>query len=116
MDASLVGPVLLVLLGGGLLAAIASFRKAPAEKQAIIITAAQGAVVVQSGVIEDLREELDRAHSQIATLTEELHAEVSRLRSERDALRAENTKLRQRIRTLEARVEQLEANPSAESS
>jgi hypothetical protein len=45
---------------GAVIAAVAGFFKAPAEKQSIIVTAAQGAVVVQSGVIDELREELAR--------------------------------------------------------
>jgi len=45
---------------GGIAASAAIFIKTPKEANKLVIDAAQGAVVVQSGVIKDLREELAR--------------------------------------------------------
>lgn len=106
--------IIAALIGaGGIWGGIAAFRKVQPEKESIIVTAAQGVVVMQAGVLEDLREELTRALGRIDELEDELHRETDRLRTERDGLRSENTKLRERVRTLEARVEQLEASPPA---
>lgn len=105
------------LLGGG---GIAAVLKARPEAGQISVAAAQGAVVVQSSVIDDLRVQMnvqkqqliDQAN-QISDLQrrvaktyaleaslEDAHFETSRLRNERD-------QLKERVDVLEAEVKQL---------
>ncbi len=105
------------LLGGG---GIAAVLKARPEAGQISVTAAQGAVVVQSSVIDDLREQMNVQKQQLAeqaakinelerkvahtwaleSALEDSKAENSRLRIERDGLR-------DRVDTLEAEVRKL---------
>lgn len=68
------------ILGGGGVTAL--LRSRP-ERARIIVDAAEGAVVVQTGVLANLREELRAAHAEIAEL------------------RGENEQLRGRVRRLE---------------
>lgn len=75
-----------ILFGGGVSAAVATFIKVRPEAGQILVTTAQGAVVVQTGVIESLQREL------------------ARISSELDEMRAENSGLRARIRELEGKV------------
>lgn len=120
MDVDLSAIVVLaaaIIGAGGIAGGIATFRKVQPEKESIIVTAAQGALVVQAGVLDDLREELARAHEQIAILqrqigqvTDELHAEIDRVRRERDTLYLENYKLKERVQQLEAKVAHLEGS------
>lgn len=77
---------LILGLGGG--GGIAAFVKMKPERGRIVIDAAQGAVVVQSGVMTDLRAELDRLKREIDELREDRDAEVARLRAEAAELRA----------------------------
>ena len=60
------------LIGGGLAASYVALYKVKPEAGQIVVTAAQGALVVQTGVIENLRKELKRvqeeADQKIATL------------------------------------------------
>jgi hypothetical protein len=50
--------VLVALLGGGFVSGVTALLKFKPEKDAVVVSAAQGAVVVQSGVIDALQEEL----------------------------------------------------------
>lgn len=69
MDAQQIIVTLIIALGtGGLVTAVVAARKAGAEKQSIIVDAAQGAVIVQQGVIDSLQDQLDRAHQEIDAL------------------------------------------------
>lgn len=52
--------VLVALLGGGLFSGIGALLRFKPEKDAVVVSAAQGAVIVQSGVIDALQEELAR--------------------------------------------------------
>lgn len=70
--------------GGGI---VAAFR-VKADRGKVVIETAQGAVIVQTGVMEELRKELTRLQSEIAELRDERDAEVTRLRAEVAALRA----------------------------
>lgn len=116
MGTSAILPLVIAILGaGGVVGAISAWRKVQPERESIIITAAQGALVIQAGVLEKLQEELERAHEQIAELrteveavNDELHAEVDQLRGERDALLEENSDLREKVTQLEQRVHELE--------
>lgn len=83
--------VVSVIFSGGLVGGVVALLKLRPESGQIVVTAAQGAVVVQSGVIDDLRQELQN------------------LRAERDALRAENVQLRTRVAALEQKFEALRA-------
>ena len=67
MDAQQIIVTLIIALGtGGLVTAVVAARKAGAEKQSIIVDAAQGAVIVQQGVIQSLQEQLAFARQEIA--------------------------------------------------
>lgn len=106
----------LALIGGIIGAVLAIFKLSP-ERQAIFITTAQGAVVVQSGVIDDLRDELERLRKRV-TACEALEEMISNLRQridtiqdklsatalERDELKVENEALKARVAHLEAEV------------
>lgn len=81
------------LLSGGFLAGIYAILKIRPEAGQITVVAAQGAVVVQTGVIDSLREEMAR-----------LRTEVTELRQELEVERAENKGLRVRIRNLEGNL------------
>lgn len=74
--------LLVGLFGGGTLVAL--FR-VNADRGKVVIEAAQGAVIVQTGVIEALQEELNRLKEERVTDRKEitrLLAEVGRLRAE----------------------------------
>lgn len=111
------GAVLLALLGGGGIYGI--FRVRPEAAQ-ISVSAAQGAVIVQTGVIDSLREEnkrladrlseLERTSANVTQLQERvefLESDRTRLRREAEQLRGENTGLRDRVQTLESEVASL---------
>jgi predicted RNase H-like nuclease (RuvC/YqgF family) len=66
------------VFGGGLVTAIVALYKVRPESGQIVVTAAQGALLVQSGVIENLQKEIQR-------LTEEVNALKIKL-NERDQL------------------------------
>jgi len=75
--------VITVIGSGGLLGGIYALLKFRPEAGQLTVIAAQGALVVQTGVIETLR------------------AEIARLRQELDELSKENDTLRARVRVLE---------------
>lgn len=78
------------LLGaGGLVGAVVALVKLRPESGQIVVTAAQGALVVQSGVIESLRNQ--NAHQQARI----------------DDLQMENNQLRMRVGTLERELHSL---------
>lgn len=84
-----------------------AWAKLRGERTNIWINAAKGAVVIQSDVIDDLRDQLDELRTQIteirdlrievATLTDKLQA----TKIQRDRLALENAQLRQRVEHLE---------------
>lgn len=55
---------------GGIVASVVALLKVRPEAGQIVVTAAQGALIVQSGVIEELRKELDRVKIEY---THEIH-------------------------------------------
>lgn len=75
--------VIHAVLSGGFLGSIYALLKLRPEAGQITVTAAQGALVVQSGVIDDLNEELKRVKDEVI------------------ALRKENTELKKRVVELE---------------
>ena len=66
------------VFGGGLVTAIVALYKVKPEAGQIVVTAAQGALLVQSGVIENLQKEISRLSIEVNDLKVKL--------SERDAL------------------------------
>lgn len=125
MNPESVVPFLIAFLGGGGLAgALGVLIKARPEAGGLIVTAAQGAVIVQSGVIETLERRLTECErraeeaekraegaeaetavlrTEIADLRRQLAARDYDLRRERD----ENDRLRTRIDVLETEVAEL---------
>lgn len=82
--------IISAIMGGGFLSGVYALLKLRPEAGQITVTAAQGALIVQTGVIESLREELQR-----------LAAEIQELRQDLEFERDEKEKLRLRIRDLE---------------
>lgn len=75
------------VFGGGSLVAL---MRVSADRGKVVIEAAQGAVIVQSSVIDGLRDELDR-----------LKADFERQRTELTSLRRENAVQAKRLAALE---------------
>lgn len=82
--------IISAIMGGGFLSGVYALLKLRPEAGQITVTAAQGALIVQTGVIESLREELQR-----------LAGEIQELRQELEAERKEKENLRIRIKDLE---------------
>jgi hypothetical protein len=104
--------VIVALVGGGFVTGFVALLKFKPEKDAIVVTAAQGALVVQTGVMDALQEELDRARAdssalraEIAAVRKEFAAEVARIRVELDTMRGERDSYRDRVRELERTLE-----------
>jgi predicted nuclease with TOPRIM domain len=105
---------------GGIVGAIAQLRKSKPEATRIVVDAAEGAVVVQTGVIDSLRAELDRAwrladklRAELAEVGDlrdrvaEMSDQLGRVERERDRYRQERDDLRGRVELLETEVETL---------
>lgn len=84
------------ILGGGLTGFVASLVKVRAEAGKIVIDAAQGAVIVQSRVIDELRDELKAARADVALVRKELRVVSQRL----GEVLAENDTLRRQVMSL----------------
>lgn len=56
------------VFGGGLVTAIIALYKVKPEAGQIVVTAAQGALLVQSGVIENLQKEITRLGTEVESL------------------------------------------------
>lgn len=73
---------------GGMALLFSSLRKSGPEATKVVIDAAGGAVIVQAGVIESLRDELtrqaERFSNAIAELKHENEKHIAALRAERD--------------------------------
>lgn len=107
---------------GGMLGAVVALLKLRPEREAIIVKAAEGAVIVQSGVIDELQEQLADCRREIADLRGQEAAQIAELRrqlhevydqrdtarAERDELRAERDELKRRVGELETAVARLE--------
>lgn len=105
--------IALLLGGSGILGAIAAYRKLTPERESIIVTAAQGAVVIQTTIIDELQEHVAGLEKRMDDRDAELEAvsrDRDRYRQERDEARREVGTLRQRVSVLEGRVEELEAS------
>lgn len=104
-----------LIVGAGGSGGVAAFLKLKPERGRIVIDAAQGAVIVQTGVIESMQAELNRLQAaQVEQRAENagLRAEVTELRSGRDAevaqLRAEVARLRAEGAVTATRVTRVE--------
>jgi hypothetical protein len=106
MDSGIV-QIILGLIGGGLLTGIVAWIKAKPEAARIAVASAEGAVVVQASVIQDLRNELTR----IALENERCRAQERELREEMHIEKAERLSLENRIEELENTVRRLGGNP-----
>jgi chromosome segregation ATPase len=92
--------------GSGVIGALYTIMKVRPESAGILIDAAQDVVIIQKGVIDDLRMGLKDAHDRITALenaNEEKDKEATRLR-------AENKRLTERVRHLEREIELLSKN------
>jgi chromosome segregation ATPase len=109
-----IAAIAVILFGGGGLYALLKVRP---EAARISVDAAQGAVIVQTGVIDALRaenrrladrlSELERTSSSVEHLRERIeHLEAERhvLTTEAKAFRGENTALRSRVLHLETEL------------
>jgi capsule polysaccharide export protein KpsE/RkpR len=97
-----------VIAAGGGLGGIAALVRSRPESGKILIDAAQGAVIVQSAVLGQLKAELAVAQEQIAQLRADmgelapLRTNVRALEHDNEMLRSENARLGERVRQLEA--------------
>jgi capsule polysaccharide export protein KpsE/RkpR len=89
VTASLISVIVAVLGAGGLVGAIVALVKLRPESGQIVVTAAQGALIVQTGVIDTLQRETARQQARI------------------DAVQIENNQLRVRIAALETELHNL---------
>lgn len=123
-----IAPVVVAVLGvGGIGGAVVAFIKVKPEANQIAVTASQGALIVQTGVIDTLHAELKAAEADKAQLRNrledleskvaliqdcqaqvtELKRRVETLEDERTRLRSENTRLRKRVSELEKKLQEL---------
>ena len=73
MSASEFLPLIVTILSaGGLAGAVVALLKLRPESGAIVVTAAQGALIVQSGVIDALQEENKRLRDRVGALEAQL--------------------------------------------
>lgn len=68
LDINLLITLATIILGGGILAGIAAFRKVKPEIARITVEVAGQAVIVQKGVIDSLQQELLRQATELRTL------------------------------------------------
>jgi hypothetical protein len=93
------GPVISFVLGGGLLAAVYALLKIRPEAGQFTVTAAQGVVVMQTGLMETLRKDLDGCWEQIRELKKQAEL-VAALQKKVDRLETELSKANERERVL----------------
>jgi FtsZ-binding cell division protein ZapB len=86
--------------GGAFGAAYAMMKKAKPEAQNIIIESAKGAVIVHTGVIKDLEQELDRVQKE----NNELRQENQKIRQDYDKVLTENREIKQQLRDLQDQI------------
>lgn len=90
--------LLVGLFGGGGLVAL---LKVSADRGKIVVEAAQGAVIVQTSVIDDLHAELARVKSEMVVEREQRRLERVEFQGALAALQVENTSLRLRVSAVE---------------
>ncbi len=113
-----------VILTGGFVSGVASFRKSKPESAQIMVNAARDVVLIQKGALEEYQRRLDemerrfdeqdealkRAARASAIALAECNAERREFRLERDAAHSQNAELRARVEALEAEVAILRAD------
>lgn len=67
-----VSGIISFIFGGGLVTAVVALYKVKPEAGQIVVTAAQGALLVQSGVLENLQKEIARLNQEVTDLKERL--------------------------------------------
>lgn len=118
-------PVIIAIVGGGgIIGAVVAFLKVRPEAGQIAVQASQGALIVQSGVIDTLREEMKRATEQLEHMrnrmlaleaetakVDQLRERVDELEREKTRLRGDNTRLQKRVASLEKQIRDLGHQP-----
>ena len=106
---AVVGLVIAIVGGGG----VASLIKSRPEGSKILVDAAGGVVVLQTGVITDLRNQLEEARSRSDRqdlALKEAQGQIEELRkhvTEMSSLRVENDRLKVRVTEQETEIQQL---------
>lgn len=93
-----------LLVGAGGATGIAALFRMGADRGKVVIEAAQGAVIVQTSVIDDLQSELTRVkidNAQLRDRATDSEQKVVQLRAELNALRPELDALRRRVTAVE---------------
>lgn len=111
MSQEAVVAIVIALAGGGLVTALVAMRRVGAEKQSIIVDAAQGAVIVQQGVIDSLQDQLDRAKQELGIIHEtlaEVEARLEECEDARDGFRREIRRLEMDQLGREGRIDRRE--------
>jgi len=104
------GLIIAVLGGGGIIGAVVAFLKVRPEAGQIAVTASEGALNVQIGVINTLRQENESLRKRIDAVDSKLQAvydlktRVEQLEHENGGLRNKNERLRRRVVVLERQV------------
>ena len=100
MSREVVVALIAAIGAGGLGAAFFQYlskrRTAPAESQSIIVDAAQGAVIVQQGVIDSLKDQLERSRQELkahAETFDEIEDRLAECEEARDGFRRELRRL-----------------------
>lgn len=118
-------PIIIAIVGGGgIIGAVVAFIKVRPEAGQIAVTASQGALIVQTGVIGTLREEVDRANAKLEHMSnrmialeaetakvDQLRERVDELEKEKSRLRGDNTRLQRRVTVLEKQIRDLGHQP-----
>lgn len=86
------------LIGGGLSGLVTAFFKVRPEAGKIVVDAAKGAVIVQTAVIEQLKQSLAEARAEVRIVRDELQKLQDRL----EEVLKENSRLRTRLEALQA--------------
>lgn len=106
-------PVVVALLGsGGILGGVYALLKLRPEAGQIIVTQAQGAVIVQSNVIKDLEAQNTRLTERVT----QAEAKANVAEHENRELKVENSKLKDRVSDLERKVDRLEKKVNGNQS
>lgn len=84
-------------LAATILGAWATFRKAGPERVNLMVDAASDVVVIQRGVIAELRETLERLESEVRACRKEL----TEVKAKNVQLEGDNARLRNRVKHLE---------------
>lgn len=97
----LIPTIIQALFSAGGLGAIYLLLKLRPEAGQITVTAAQGVVLMQSNVIDDLRKENKEFKEELKKMEEKFDEQELRFTNKLQAMQEENNSLRSRIRELE---------------